>query len=166
MSLGFRALWPVDPGGFGEPWWLWWVVEPVGVQCVGGVQDDSACSPDSLGLAGVHDVRGQKSKSGVAMMIVVRVEKRGTERAGVPDAGERLGERRAVLHGLEKGLAVRVVVTDVGTGVGLDDAEVCQEQRDGLGPSRCSWQTSASSSPTPVPTSVTTTLTARPFSRP
>ena len=106
MSLGFRALWSVDPGGFGEPLGLRWVVEPVGVQCVGGVQDDGAGSPDGLGLAGVHDVRRQKSKPCVAMMIVVGVEERGTERAGVPEAGERLGERRAVLHGLEEGLRV------------------------------------------------------------
>src|SRR5664280_2258162 len=105
MSLGFRGLWPVDPGGFGEPWRLWRVVEPVGVPCMGGVQDEGAGSPDGLGLAGVHDVRGQESKPGVAMMVVVGVEERGTEGAGVSEAGERLGERRAVLHRFEKSLA-------------------------------------------------------------
>ena len=78
------------------------MVEPVRVTCVGCVQDDGACSPDPLGLAGMHHVGRQKSKAGVAMMIVVRVEERGTERAGVSEVGERLGERRAVLHGLEQ----------------------------------------------------------------
>ena len=48
------------------------MVEPVRVTCVGCVQDDGACSPDPLGLAGMHDVGRQKSKAGVTMMIVVR----------------------------------------------------------------------------------------------
>ena len=40
------------------------------------------------------------------MVEVVRLEERGTEPSGVPKAGERLGKRRAVLHGLEEGLTV------------------------------------------------------------
>jgi len=46
------------------------------------------------------------------MMEVIRPEERGTEPAGVPEVGQRHGERRAVLHGLEQGLAVGVVIAD------------------------------------------------------
>ena len=67
------------------------------------------------------------------VLVVVLAEEFLAERAGVLDVVEAVRERRAVLEGLELRFAVRVVVADVGPGVGLGDVQVGEEQRDGLG---------------------------------
>src|SRR5665811_1610543 len=55
-----------------------------------------------------------KADAGVAVNMVVVLEERGAERAGVLDGPEPPGERRAVLEGLEVGFAVGVVLDTCG----------------------------------------------------
>ena len=52
--------------------------------------------------------------AGVAVLVVVVVEEDLAERTGVLDAVEAGGEGGAVLEGLERGVAVGVVVADMG----------------------------------------------------
>jgi hypothetical protein len=57
---------------------------------------------------------------GVVVLVVVGVEERGAQAAGVVDGPEPLRERRAVLERLELGLGIGVVIRDVRAGVGPD----------------------------------------------
>jgi hypothetical protein len=63
-----------------------------------------------------------QADAGVAVDVVVVIEERGAERAGVVDRAEPAGERRAVLEGLEVRLAVGVVVADVGSAAAAGDS--------------------------------------------
>ena len=67
---------------------------------------------------------------GVAVDVVVVVEERGAEPAGVLDAAEPGGERGAVFEGLEVRLGVRVVVGDMRAAVAAGDAEIDEELGD------------------------------------
>jgi hypothetical protein len=51
-----------------------------------------------------------ESDAGVAVDVVVVIEERGAERAGIGDGSEPSRKRRTVLEGLELGFAVGVVV--------------------------------------------------------
>ena len=104
----------VDPGDGGQLGRSRRAGEPLGVGRVGLVEHDRAVGSD-LGSGAVVDRRGRvQPERGVTVLVVVGVEERGTERAGVVDRPEPLGERRAVLKRLELGLGVGVVVGDVG----------------------------------------------------
>jgi Asp-tRNA(Asn)/Glu-tRNA(Gln) amidotransferase A subunit family amidase len=59
----------------------------------------------------------------VAVFVVVVREERVAERAGVLDAAEANGQRRAVLEGLELALAEGVVVAHMRAAVGSPDAQ-------------------------------------------
>src|SRR5680860_1205748 len=74
-----------------------------------------------------------KADAGVAVNMVVVLEERGAERAGVLDGPEPPGERRAVLEGLEVGFAVGVVVGHVRPRMAARDTEVDQQLGDRLG---------------------------------
>ena len=93
-----------------ELWGLGWVVDPVGAPCMGGVQDNGACSPDGLGLPVCTTFDVNSPRHWRTSIEAIRVEERGTEPTGVPEGGDRLEKRRAVLHGPEQGQAVGVVV--------------------------------------------------------
>ena len=67
------------------------------------------------------------------MLEVVPGEEALAEAAGVLDGTEVVGEGGPVLHGLELGLGLRIVVGHVRGGVALGDAEVGQELGDLLG---------------------------------
>lgn len=54
-------------------------VEAVAVSGVRGVQDEGSSCSDGLGLAVVHDVRGQQAQPGMTMVGVVGVEEAGAE---------------------------------------------------------------------------------------
>ena len=100
---------------------------------VGGVEGDGALGADLGGGAVVDRRRGVQPDAGVAVDVVVVIEERGAERAGVFDRAEPAGERRAVLEGLEVGLRVRVVVGHVGAAVAAGDTEVDEQLSDRLG---------------------------------
>ena len=73
-----------------------------------------------------------QSDAGVAVDVVVVIEERGAERAGILDRAEPAGKRGAVLEGLEVRLGVWVVVADVGTAVAACDTQVDEQLGDRL----------------------------------
>ena len=85
-------------GGLGSA-----VPESCRVGGVGGVEGDGTLGADLAGGAVVHRRWGVQPDAGVAVDVVVVIEERDAERAGVFDRAEPAGERRAVLEGLEVG---------------------------------------------------------------
>src|SRR3954447_16390456 len=98
--------------------------ESVGMGCVGGVEDAGALVADDLGEAVVDVSGGVKAEPGMAMLVVVPAEEVHAVRSRGFDRGESGGEVGPVLQRLELRFAERVVIRDVGPGVGLGDAEV------------------------------------------
>ena len=80
--------------------------ESGGVGGVGGVEGGSAMSLDFGRGAVVHRCRGVQRDAAVPMDMVVVIEERRAEGAGVFDGTKPARERRAVLEGLEIGLRV------------------------------------------------------------
>ena len=103
------------------------MTEPGGVGGVGGVEGRGALGADLVGGAVVDRGGGVQADAGVTMDVVVVLEERGAERAGVVDRPEPNGERRAVLEGLEVRLRVGVVVGHVRAGVGAGHTQVDQQ---------------------------------------
>ena len=66
------------------------------------------------------------------MLVVVPVEELAAERARVLDALEAFRELRPVLERLELRFGVGVVVGDVRPAVGLGDAQIGEQEGDGL----------------------------------
>ena len=75
---------------------------------------------------------GVEGDAGVAVLIVVPAEESHAVRPGGLDGGEPAREIGPVLQGLELCFAERVVVGDVGSGVGLGDTEVASRNATGL----------------------------------
>src|SRR5947209_20517938 len=87
----------------------------------------------SLSLRGgepvVHIVRREQPEPDVMVLGVVPGEEVAAEAAHVLERAEALRKVGPVLHGFELRLRERVVVGDVGTRVGLGDAEIGEQQR-------------------------------------
>ena len=73
-----------------------------------------------------------ESDPGVTVLVVVVREERLAERPGIGQGPEVVGEHGRVLQGLERGLAVGVVVRHPWSGVGSVDAEVEQQLGNGF----------------------------------
>ena len=84
--------------------------EPAGVGCVGGGQRLLAPVSDLGGRPVVDRGRGVEGDARVTVDVVVVLEELDAERPCVLDGAESVGERRAVLQGLEGRLGIRVVV--------------------------------------------------------
>lgn len=84
--------------------------EPDGVGSVGGNQRLLALVPDLGGPPVVDRGRGVEGDARVSVDVVVVLEELDAERPCVLDGAESVGERRAVLQGLEGRLGIRVVV--------------------------------------------------------
>ena len=84
---------------------------------VGGLEGLSALGPDLGRRAVVHRRWRVVADARMAVLVVVEGEERLAERPGIFDRAEPLGERRAVLEGLELRLTVGIVITDVGAAV-------------------------------------------------
>ena len=81
----------------------------------------------------VDAVGGVEPDARVMMLIVVPIKEGVAEDAGVLDRTELVREFGPVLHGLELGFGERVVVRDMGTGVGLGHSEITKELGDKFG---------------------------------
>ena len=79
---------------------------------------------DVGGMAVVDHGRRQQAKTGVVVLVVVPMEEGLAEAASVFDGAEAVWETRAVFQGAELAFRIRIVVGDVRTAVGLDDAQV------------------------------------------
>src|SRR5450755_2263773 len=100
---------------------------------VGGGKDAGPGSPDG-GSAAVVDVGGGvQAEAAVAVLVVVPGEEVPAVCPGGLDGAEPGGEPGPVFQGLELRLRIGVVVAHVRAGVGLGDAEVGEQQCDGLG---------------------------------
>jgi hypothetical protein len=84
------------------------------------------------GLAEVDDRRLQETEPAVMMVVVVPAKERLTERAAIFDRSEAVRKLRAVFERSELGFGKRIVVGHVWPAVRFGDAEIGQEQRDGL----------------------------------
>jgi hypothetical protein len=87
---------------------------PDGVGSVGGSQRLLALVPDLGGRPVVDRGRGMKSDARVTVDVVVLLEEVCAEGPCVFDGAEPVGERRAVLQGLEGRLGIGVVVALTG----------------------------------------------------
>ena len=67
------------------------------------------------------------------MLLVVPLEKLLAEGAAVLDAAEAIRELRAVLHGSKLAFRIRIVVGNIGSAVGLGDAQVGHQKGYRLG---------------------------------
>ena len=79
---------------------------------------------DCRGLASVHDGRCQKPDSRVAVLLVMPAEEPAAEVEAVVLTGEAVWEVGPVLKRLELALGEWVVVTDMGSAVGLGSGQV------------------------------------------
>ena len=133
VSRGVRQirLGLVDPGDVGDLGCGGWPSEPVGFGGVDVVEDGLAVGSDGVVVAVVDAGGGVVADAGVPVVVVVVVEELVDEAAGVGEAGEAVRESWRVLQGFELGLAVGVVVGDVGSRVGAGDAEVGEELGNG-----------------------------------
>jgi hypothetical protein len=93
----------------------------------GGVQDHLAMGEDVSGLAVVDHGRRHQSKTRVVVLVVVPLEEGLAEAARVFDGTEAVRETRAVFEGAELAFRIRIVIGDMRTAVGLDDAEIGQQ---------------------------------------
>ena len=92
----------VDPGCCRQLGWARsTVAEPAGVGGVGGVEGLGPAGPDLGGGAVVHGGGRVQPDPGMTVVMVVVLEERFAEDAGVFDRAEPVGERRAVLERLE-----------------------------------------------------------------
>ena len=106
--------------------------EAFGRRGVGGRKDAGAVGVDRFGASVMDGVGGHEADPGVAVLAVVPGEELATEAAGVLDRVEACGEAGPVFQRLELRLGVGVVGRRVRAVVRLEDAEVGQEERDGL----------------------------------
>jgi len=124
----------VDPGGDRQLWWDGRLAdEPLRVPLVGGVEHAGPGRVELGRLAVVDGGGGHQPDPGVAVLVVVPVKEHAAVPAGVLDIVEALGELGPVLQRLEVRLAVGVVAGGVRARVCFCDAEVREQERDGLG---------------------------------
>lgn len=91
---------------------------------IGGIEHHLAVGQDALGLPKVNHGRGQHADAGVAMLLVVPLEKLLAEGAAVLDAAEAIREFRAVLQRAELGDAVLMDLAELPGGF--------EEEADGM----------------------------------
>src|SRR5690606_37983622 len=97
FSVGF-----VDPRDLGKLRWRGGLVpEPGGVRLVSGGERLGPGGSDLGGGAVVNRCRRVQADPGMAVDVVVVIEERRAERAGISDGAEPARERWAVLEGLE-----------------------------------------------------------------
>src|SRR6266446_1549369 len=99
---------------------------------VGGGEDLPSLLANAIGQAVVDDGGGEESQGAVVVVIVVPGEEHVAEGTSVLDGPEAVWEAGPVLHGLELGFGEGIVVGDLGTAVGLDHSEICEQQGHGL----------------------------------
>ena len=83
---------------------------------------------DVRGLAVVDHGRRHQAEPGMMVLVVVPLKEGLAEAASIFDGAEAIRETRAVFQGAELAFRIRIVVGDMRTAVGLDDAQVSQQQ--------------------------------------
>ena len=87
---------------------------------------------DVSSLAVVDHGRRHQAKTRVVVLVVVPLEEGLAETASVFDGAEAVRETRAVFEGAELAFRIRIVIGDVWTAVGFDDAQIGQQQGHGF----------------------------------
>jgi len=103
------------------------------VRLVGGIEDYLAIVQDGLGFPKVDHSRGEKSDTGMTMLVVVPVEKLLTEGAAVLNAAEAIRKLGTVLQSAELAFRVRVVVGNIRPTMSLGDTQVGHQKGHRLG---------------------------------
>ena len=81
---------------------------------------------DAGGLAVVDHGGSHQTESGMMMLVVVPGKEGLAEPASIFDGTEAVGEARAVFEGAELAFRIRIVVRDMRSAVGFDDAQVSE----------------------------------------
>ena len=98
-----------------------------------GIEDDLAMRQDVSGLAVVNHGRCHQTKTRVVVLVVVPLKEGLAEAAGIFDGTEAIREAWAVFQGAELAFRIRIVIGDMRTAVGFDDAQIGQQQRHRFG---------------------------------
>ena len=106
--------------------------EALGVSPMSFEKDLAPGGVELVGATVVNGGRRHEPQSRVPVRVVVVVEETAAEQAAVFQTAKAAWEFRAILHRLELGLGVGIIVRDVRPRVRLGYAEVGQEQGDGL----------------------------------
>jgi len=85
-----------------------------------------------VGLVIVDHGRSQQTDAGMAVFIVVPGEEELGMDAAILDAAEAVGEIGAVFHRTKLTFRIRIIVGDIRAAVGLNDAEIRQQESDRL----------------------------------
>ena len=133
-----ESLW-IDPDGLGQGRMLGRAAdEAFWMTLVGDIKDGLPFG-DKLGsLTVMNRGRGQQLQAGVMVLMVVPGKQLLAETPRILDGAEAVRIVRPVLHGFEMSFREKIVVGDMGAAVGFDDAEVSEQQGQGL---RCHRRT-------------------------
>src|SRR5436309_4439544 len=104
------------------------VDEPLGMSRVSGTEDDLTLCNGLGSLAVVDDGGCQQTEAGVTMLLVVPEEELLAEGAAVLQRTETVRKFWPVLQGAKLAFGIGVVIGDVGTAVGLGDAQIRQQK--------------------------------------
>ena len=103
--------------------------EALGVSRVGGVEHHLTMRQDVRSLAVMDHGRRHQPKTGMMVLVVVPLKEGLAEPASVFDGAEAIRETRAVFQGAKLTFRIRIVVGNMRTRVGFDDAQIGQQQR-------------------------------------
>src|SRR5665213_904304 len=93
-----------------------------------GIEDDLAMRQDVSGLTMVDHSGRHQAQTGVVVLVVVPLEEGLAEATRVFDGPEAVRETRAVFQGAELAFRIWIVIGDMRPAVGLDDAQISQQQ--------------------------------------
>jgi hypothetical protein len=121
----------VNPDGIGQGQRFWEIaLKSLGVFFECGIKNSLSIFDDLLCPSIMDILRGEETYSGMVMFGVVPGEELLAERPGVFDASEPVGELRPVLHCLEMGFRVGIVIADMRPGKAFGDAQVSKQESD------------------------------------
>ncbi|SPE23403.1 hypothetical protein SBA2_1230004 [Acidobacteriia bacterium SbA2] len=92
------------------------------------VQDGLALVQEFGGLPQMNHGGGHQAQAGVVVVVVVPAEEGLAKPTGVFDGAEAVREARAVFEGPKLAFRIRIVIGDMRTAVGFDDAQIGQQQ--------------------------------------
>src|SRR5207247_8533371 len=90
-------------------------------------------SKELSGLDMVDHRRCHQTETGMVMLVVVPLKEGLAKTTSVFDGTEAIRKPRAVVEGAELAFRVWIVIGDVRPAMGLDDAQIGQQQRHGFG---------------------------------
>ena len=113
-------MWFVDPDLLRRRKRLrWFPNEPLGMSCVGSVENGAPPHDGLMGQTVMHHSRREKAQSGMAVLVVVPGEEILRERASILEGSKAVREAGAIFQSPEVAFRIRVVVGNVRATVGF-----------------------------------------------